>query len=454
MAEKTKGEKNMSHSLPVITEMRVIPVAGHDSMLLSLSGAHSPFFTRNLVILKDSSGRTGVGEVHGGDAITRALEEYVPLVEGRGIGEYRSVVQSLKRIHERSAKNSEGLQNLSLANLKDVVHAETAVEAALLDLMGQFLGLPVCELLGDGRQRDDVVVLGYLFYQADGGKTGLPYLDEKDDSNPWFARRRKPAMTVEAIVEQARAAKEYYGFKDFKLKGGVLSGEEEMRAIYALAKEFPDARINIDPNGAWSLEEAIRICKGSPLTYAEDPCGGERGYSGRETMAEFKMATGIPTATNMIATDWRQFYHAAVEKSVDIVLADPHFWTMEDSVRIGQVLDHWGLTWGSHSNNHFDVSLSIFAHCAAAAPGNITAMDTHWIWQDGQHLTKNPLKIRAGKIHVPDTPGFGLELDMDAVMKAHELYKKLDSGDRNDAMAMQYLIPGWKFDSKKPCMVR
>jgi glucarate dehydratase len=441
-------------SIPVIIEMQVIPVAGYDSMLLSLSGAHAPFFTRNIVILKDSSGHTGVGEVHGGDAITRALEEYVPLVKGRTIGEYRSVIQSLKRLHDQSARNSEGLQNLSLANLKDVVHAETAVEAALLDLMGQFLELPVCELLGHGRQREDVTVLGYLFYQADGKKTGLPYIDENDRSNPWFAQRRKPALDPQAIVEQAEAAKAYYGFKDFKLKGGVFSGEDEMRAVEALAKQFPDARINIDPNGAWSLEEAIRLCKGSPLTYAEDPCGNERGYSGRETMAEFKLATGIPTATNMIATDWRQFYHAAVEKSVDIVLADPHFWTMAGSVRMGQVLNDWGFTWGSHSNNHFDISLSIFAHCAAAAPGNITAMDTHWIWQDGQHLTKNPLRIRDSKIHVSNAPGFGLELDMDAVMKAHELYKKLDSGDRNDAMAMQYLIPGWKFDPKRPCMAR
>jgi glucarate dehydratase len=444
----------MSTAFPVITEMQVIPVAGYDSMLLSLSGAHAPFFTRNIVILKDSSGKTGVGEVHGGDAITRALEGYIPLVQGRRIGEYRSIIQSLKRIHEKSARNSEGLQNLSLANLKDVVHAETAVEAALLDLWGQFLGLPVCELLAEGRQRDDVVVLGYLFYEADGRNTPLPYIDEKDNSNPWFAQRRKSALSPEAIVEQAHAAKEYYGFKDFKLKGGVFAGEEEMRAIEALAKQFPDARINIDPNGAWSLDEAIRLCKGSSLTYAEDPCGGERGYSGRETMAEFKMATGIPTATNMIATDWRQFYHAAIEKSVDIVLADPHFWTMAGSVRMGQVLNDWGLTWGSHSNNHFDISLSIFAHCAAAAPGDITAMDTHWIWQDGQHLTKNPLRIRDGKIPVSDAPGFGLELDRDAVARAHELYKKLDSGDRNDAVAMQHLIPGWKFDSKRPCMVR
>ncbi|MCL1993684.1 MAG: glucarate dehydratase [Spirochaetes bacterium] len=439
---------------PVITEMKVIPVAGYDSLLLSLSGAHAPCFTRNIVILKDSAGNTGLGEVHGGDSITKALESYVPLVVGSELGKFRSVVQSLKRIHEEGAKNSEGLQSLSLANLKDVVHAETAVEAALLDLTGQFLGVPVCELLGDGRQRRDVIVLGYLFYIADAKKTGLSYIDENDKSNPWFALRRKPAMTAEAIVEQAQAAKEYYGFKDFKLKGGVFPGEEEMRAVSLLAKKFPDARINIDPNGAWSLEEAIKLCKGSPLTYAEDPCGGERGYSGRETMAEFKMATGIPTATNMIATDWRQFYHAVVEKAVDIVLADAHFWTMSDAVRIGQVLDRWGLTWGSHSNNHFDISLSIFAHSAAAAPGNITAIDTHWIWQDGQHLTKNPLKIKDGKIIVSDTPGFGLEPDMDAIMKANELYKTLDSGDRNDAIVMQHLIPGWKFDPKRPCMVR
>ncbi|MCL2705005.1 MAG: glucarate dehydratase [Spirochaetaceae bacterium] len=444
----------MSTRTPVINEMQVIPVAGYDSMLLSLSGAHSPFFTRNIVILKDNSGKRGIGEVHGNDSITKTLEEYKLLVVGREIGQYRSIIQSLKKLHEKSARNSEGIQNLSLANLKDVVHAESAVEAALLDLMGQFMGMPVCELLGDGRQRENVAVLGYLFYQADSKKTGLPYINENDSNNSWFALRRNPFLTVEAIVEQAQVAREYYGFKDFKLKGGVFSGEKEMLAVQALAKQFPNARINIDPNGAWMLDEAIELCKGSSLSYAEDPCGAERGYSGRETMAEFKIATGISTATNMIATDWRQFYHAMVEKSVDIVLADPHFWTMEDSVRIGQVLDHWGLTWGSHSNNHFDISLSIFAHCAAAAPGNITAIDTHWIWQDGQYLTKNPLKIKDGCIHVSNDPGLGLEINMDAVLKAHELYKKLDSGDHNDAVAMQYLIPGWKFDSKRPCMVR
>lgn len=445
-----------TNATPVVTEMLVIPVAGHDSMLLSLSGAHAPFFTRNIVVLKDSSGRSGIGEVHGGEAITSALESCIPFVVGQPVGAYRNVISFLKNRHNEAAKNSEGLQNLALSNLKDVVHSETAVEAAMLDLLGQFMNMPVCEFLGEGRQRRGVTVLGYLFYQADGRAAGLPYIDESDSGDEWKALRRRPALTVEAIVEQARAAKARYGFRDFKLKGGVMRGELEMETVDALAEAFPDARINIDPNGAWYLEEAIRLCsgKGNILSYAEDPCGPERGYSGRETMAEFKQATGIPTATNMIATDWKQFYHAAIAKAVDIVLADPHFWTMGGSVRMGQLLNDWGLTWGCHSNNHFDVSLAIFAHCAAACPGEITAMDTHWIWQDGQQLTKNPPKIEEGKIQIPDTPGLGLEIDMGAIMKANALYKTLEYGDRNDAAGMQYLIPGWKFDSKKPCMVR
>jgi glucarate dehydratase len=438
---------------PVITEMQVYPVAGYDSMLLSLSGAHAPFFTRNIVIIKDNAGHTGMGEVHGGEAITKALEAAIPLVKNQQLCRYKNIISRLKNIHNEHAKNSDGIQNLDLTKLKDVVHAESAVEAALLDLWGQFLGVPVCELLGDGKQRDDVVVLGYLFYQADGRKYDKNYIIEDSAGNVWFRQRRKPAMDTEGILEQAHAAKEYYGFKDFKLKGGVFTGEKEMETIAALGKEFPDARINIDPNGAWKLDDAVRLCKGSCLTYAEDPCGTESGYSGRETMAEFKMKTGIPTATNMIATDWRQFYHAVVEKSVDIVLADPHFWTMSDSVRIGQVLNDWGLTWGCHSNNHFDISLAIFAQTAAACP-NVTAMDTHWIWQDGQHLTNSPYKIENGKIHIPDAPGFGFEPDMDAVLKANALYRKLPYGDRRDGVGMQYLIPGWKFDSKMPCMVR
>jgi glucarate dehydratase len=268
--------------------------------------------------------------------------------------------------------------------------------------------------------------------------------------------RNEAALTPDAVVKLAEAAYERYGFNDFKLKGGVFRGEEEMEAVTALHERFPQARVTLDPNGGWLLKDAIRLCrdKGDVLAYAEDPCGAENGYSGREVMAEFRRATGLPTATNMVATDWREMRHAIQLQSVDIPLADPHFWTMQGSVRVAQMCHEWGLTWGSHSNNHFDVSLAMFTHVAAAAPGQITAIDTHWIWQDGQRLTRNPLQIKGGMVQVPTAPGLGVELDMEAIEAAHHLYNNMGLGARDDAVAMQFLIPGWKFNNKMPCMVR
>jgi glucarate dehydratase len=240
------------------------------------------------------------------------------------------------------------------------------------------------------------------------------------------------------------------------LKGGVLPGADEMEAVTALAARFRGARISIDPNGAWSLDQAIALCRNrhDVLAYAEDPCGAEAGYSGREVMAEFKRATGMRTATNMVATDWRQLGHALQLHAVDIPLADPHFWTMQGSVRVSQTCRQWGLTWGSHSNNHFDISLAMYAHVAAAAEGAVTAIDTHWIWQDGEHLTKDPLKIVGGEIAVSTAPGLGVELDLPRVDAAHQLYQRMGLGARDDAVAMQYLIPGWTFDPKRPCLVQ
>jgi glucarate dehydratase len=156
----------------------------------------------------------------------------------------------------------------------------------------------------------------------------------------------------------------------------------------------------------------------------------------------------------MIATDWRQMAHSIQLQSVDIPLADPHFWTMQGSVRVAQICQMFGLTWGSHSNNHFDISLAMFTHVGAAAPGKVTAIDTHWIWQDGQRLTREPYPIQDGLIRVPDKPGLGLEIDMAEVDKAHRAYQTLALGARDDALAMQFLIPGWKFNPKRPCLVR
>jgi glucarate dehydratase len=438
---------------PRITRVQVIPVAGQDSMLLNLSGAHGPFFTRNILILTDSSGRTGVGEVPGGEKIRNTLKDATPLIEGQSIGAWNQILNTLRTAFADRDSGGRGNQTF---DLRVAIHAVTAVESALLDLLGQFLGVPVAALLGDGQQRDSVAMLGYLFYVADRKQTGLPYASEPEAQDDWLSLRHEAAMDAKGIVALAEAAYKRYGFKDFKLKGGVLRGEEEMEAITALSERFPDARITLDPNGGWLLKDAIRICqgRGDVLAYAEDPCGAEGVFSGREVMAEFRRATGLPTATNMIATDWRELSHTIHLQSVDIPLADPHFWTMQGSVRVAQICQTWGLTWGSHSNNHFDISLAMFTHVAAAAPGKVTAIDTHWIWQDGQRLTKAPLQIVGGEVAVPKQPGLGVELDMAEVEKAHQLYLKHGLGARDDAVAMQYLIPGWTFNNKMPCMVR
>jgi glucarate dehydratase len=440
-------------SSPKVTEMRVVPVAGHDGMLLNLSGAHAPFFTRNIVILRDNAGHIGVGEVPGGEQIRRTLDDARALVVDRPIGAHNDI---LNQMRNRFADRDTGGRGLQTFDQRVAIHAVTAIEAALLDLLGQFLGVPVAALLGEGQQRSAVKMLGYLFFVGDRNKTDLPYRTEPDAKVDWFRLRHDEALTTKAIVRLAEAAYAHYGFEDFKLKGGVLAGEQELETVTALAERFPQARITLDPNGAWSLKEAIRLCSGmrGVLAYAEDPCGAEQGFSGREIMAEFRRATGLPTATNMIATDWRQMGHAILLQSVDIPLADPHFWTMQGAVRVAQMCRDWGLTWGSHSNNHFDISLAMFTHVAAAAPGSITAIDTHWIWQDGQRLTKEPLAITGGMVMVPDRPGLGIEIDLDQIEKAHALYKSHGLGARDDAMAMQYLIPGWTFDNKKPCLVR
>ena len=438
---------------PVITDLQVVPVAGQDSMLLNLSGAHGPWFTRNILILRDSAGHVGVGEVPGGEAIRQTLEDARTLVLGRSVGDYNGVLNRAR--HAFADRDSAG-RGLQTFDLRVAVHAITALESALLDLLGQHLGVPVAALLGDGQQRDEVEMLGYLFFIADRNRTDLGYRDESDASEAWFRVRNEEALTPDAIVRQAEAAYARYGFKDFKLKGGVLPGSEEVKAVRELARRFPEARVTLDPNGAWSLAEAIELCRDlhGVLAYAEDPCGAENGYSGREVMAEFRRATGLPTATNMIATDWRQMGHAIALQSVDIPLADPHFWTMSGSVRVAQMCHDWGLTWGSHSNNHFDISLAMFTHVAAAAPGRITAIDTHWIWQDDQYLTREPLQIVGGKVTVPHKPGLGVELDWDALAKAHALYLEKGLGARDDAIAMRFLFPDWAFDNKRPCMVR
>ena len=442
-------------NIPTIAKVEVFPVAGHDCMELNLSGAHAPYFTRNIVILTDSNGVEGVGEVPGGQKITAAIEATAHLVLGTSIADYKQTLNKVRAWLDENIKDD--VRGLQTFDLRTGVHVVTAYEAPLLDLLGKFLNVPAAALMGDGIQRDKVRFLSYLFYIGDRKKTDLPYEEEPDADCDWYRLRHEEALTPEKIVALAKATHEKYGFEDFKLKGGVLPPKEELKAVQAIKAAFPEARVDLDPNGCWSLKEALEIAPQLKecLAYCEDPCGAENGYSGREIMAEFKRESGMPTATNMINTDWRQMYHSIAQRSVDIPLADPHFWTMNGSVRVGQLCNDFGLMWGCHSNYHFDISLAMVVQCAAAIPGKMNGIDTHWIWQEGrERLTKEPMQIVDGCIDLPKKGGLGVEVDREQVMKANKLYVDNCLGARDDAIGMQYLIPGWKFDNKKPCLVR
>src|ERR1700693_4742281 len=199
--------------MTTVTQMYVIPVAGRDSMLLNLSGAHGPWFTRNVVVLKDSEGRTGVGEVPGGERIRQTLKDARELVMGRSAGEYANIVSA---VQQRFAGRDVGGRGLQTFDLRTTIHAATAIEAALLDLLGKMLGLPVAALLGEGQQRSQVRTLGYLFYVGDRRKTDLPYASDPAASDDWLRLRHEAALTPAEIVRLAEAAHARYGFQDFK----------------------------------------------------------------------------------------------------------------------------------------------------------------------------------------------------------------------------------------------
>ena len=239
----------------------------------STSAAPGPFFTRNIAIVTDSAGRTGLGEVPGGEAIRSTIEDAADLLVGQPVGGTARCSDG-RRPLRRPGCRRQGLQTF---DLRTTVHAVTALESALLDLAGQAQGVPVAELLGDGQQRSRVPMLGYLFYVGDPDRTDLPYERATDEGDDWDRLRRRPALDPESIVRLAEAAQARYGFSDFKLKGGVFPGAQEVEAVTALARRFPDARITLDPNGGWLLQDAIELCRdlGDVLAYAEDPCGAE-----------------------------------------------------------------------------------------------------------------------------------------------------------------------------------
>eukprot|EP01034_Spumella_vulgaris_P033308 gene33308-41102_t len=248
----------MQNSTPLITAMRVIPVAGRDSMLLNLSGAHGPYFTRNIVLITDSAGHTGVGEVPGGEAIRKTLEDAQAMVVGQSIGNYKAILNAARTAFAERDSGGRGLQTF---DLRIAIHAVTALESALLDLLGQFLAVPVCALLGDGQQRSAVPVLGYLFYIGDRSVTDLPYNSEPDAPDAWSRLRHEKAMTPEAVVALAEA-----GLSGLNQEWVLVETKNHFAVGDLIEVVHPSGNITVRLQEMRNLEgQSVQVAQGSPV---------------------------------------------------------------------------------------------------------------------------------------------------------------------------------------------
>ena len=416
-----------------IKQVRVTPIAFRDAPLLNASGIHEPYALRSIIEVESDNGYIGLGESYG-DApvlsVLQAMQESLVGLDPFDLNGLRA------RVVKTVAALKPGTAGAELAPgshpSKQVANAYSAFEVAFLDLQARSLGMPLVDLLG-GAVRDRVPFSAYLF---------LKYAEHV--GSPYKPDRWGEGISPEQIVAQARTMIEENGFKSIKLKAGTLLGpEHEVACIKALRQAFPEAPLRIDPNGNWSVETSLRMAEllGDDLEYYEDPCPGLEG------MAEVHKRTGIPLATNMVVTDFDEFRRSVALGSVQIVLADHHYWGgLRDTQILARMCDTFGLGVSMHSNSHLGISLMAMTHVAAAVPNLSYACDTHYPWQepDEEVIKGGKLPIVDGCVALTRAPGLGVELDYDQLAKLNDQYLTCGIRSRNDVTQMQKYDPSWK----------
>ncbi|MCO6058965.1 glucarate dehydratase family protein [Pseudomonas sp. MOB-449] len=420
-----------------IKRVRVTPIAFRDAPLLNASGIHEPYALRSIIEVESDNGYVGLGESYGDApvlAVLQAMQDSLVGLDPFDLNGLRArVIQTVARLGpaEAGAELAPGSHPS-----KQVANAYSAFEVAFLDLQARSLNMPLVDLLG-GAIRTEVPFSAYLFFKY------AKHIDAPYAPDSWGE-----ALSEEQIVAQAARMIEAHGFQSIKLKAGALEPEHEVACIKALKKAFPDHPLRIDPNGNWSLETALRMAEllGDDLQYYEDPTPGLDG------MAELHERTGMQLATNMVVTDFEEFRRSVALNSVQIILADHHYWGgLRDTQALARMCDTFGLGLSMHSNSHLGISLMAMAHVAAAVPNLTYACDTHYPWQeeDEEVIKGGKLPIRNGCVSITRAPGLGVELDQDQLAKLHEQYLSIDIRSRDDARQMRKYDPAWKISKPR-----
>ena len=427
-----------------ISKLLLHPVAVADGPLRSSYGLHAPYALRTIVELKTTDGLTGISETYGGDRQLATFERLRSRVEGMDPFALTCLWQDLMAAAKQSGGDPSHTMLVPGENpLDEPQRAFAAIEIACLDIIGKALDKPICDVVG-GRARSEAPFSAYLFYKHAGGG-GLGDDLREDEYGE--------CLTPETIVQQCRQMIAQYGFKEIKLKGGVLDPDQEIAAIRALRAEFgAKYPLRIDPNSAWSVDTSARV--GRDLRdelkdggYLEDPCAGIDG------MAEVRrrlLAEGIETsfASNVAVTSFAAVPEAWKQDGVQIVLSDPHYWGgIRKQQQLSNLCEVLGMGLSMHSNSHLGVSLMAMAHVAAATPHLTYACDTHYPWQSAidEVVLGGRIAIKNGCVKIPEKPGLGVELDYDQLARGRERYAKCPYRKRDDELEMhKHVDPTWK----------
>lgn len=404
----------------------ITPVAFADPPLLNVMGVHQPWALRSVLRLVCDDGVVGLGESYGDDGFLGMARRVAQALPGHDVFDLPGLrAQVAATVGDAVYIDQHGLTG-AYSGDKTLSSVYSLFEVAALDAQGRALGRPVADLLG-GRARDRVDFCGYLFYKYAGHRDAAP-----DD---WGEVR-----TPEAMVDEARRMVDGYGFGSLKLKGGVLPPDQEVATIRALADAFGEYPLRLDPNGAWRVETAAAVAGqlDGVLEYLEDPTPGIEG------MAEVARRATMPLATNMCVVRFADLPPAVAAGAVDIVLSDHHYWGGLRAVHgLSTLCETFGMGLSMHSNSHLGISLAAMVQVAAATPHLTYACDTHWPWKSSEVIAPGALEFSQGSIAVPQTPGLGVELDPDALARAHDNYLRCGLTARDDAGYMRSYEPSF-----------
>lgn len=416
-----------------ITRARVTPIAFKDPPLLNASGIHEPYALRSILEIESDTGHFGLGESYGDAPVLAVLQRLEGEIAGMDAYDLNGLRALVARTVAGMAPSTSAGAELAPGSQagKAAAAAYSAFEVAFLDLQARAQGVPLVDLLG-GPLRRDVPFSAYLFFKY------AQHVDAPYAPDAWGE-----ALDEAQIVEQARRMIAQYGFGSIKLKAGALEPEHEVACLKALRAAFPTSPLRIDPNGNWSLATALRMAGllEGVLEYYEDPTPG------LEAMAELHRRTGLPLATNMVVTDFDEFRRSVALGSVQIVLADHHYWGgLRDTQLLARLCATFGLGVSMHSNSHLGISLLAMAHVAASVPNLAYACDTHYPWQEEEDevLRGGKVPIRNGCVAIGRAPGLGVEIDPERLARQHELFLACGIRQRDDVRQMQRYRPDWK----------